>query len=709
MIGMKGLRVINSFRLYRSTARIYVGALCVFWLLGVHPFLGVHQVHAQSVFTLDWTNPQTEYPLGVGIPVPSSCPVRLSMRLPRPPSGVPSYSLVQFEVRPVAGRTFPSDGIVTVRLKCGWSSSDQENVIINIPVRAGTTISESEMIARFGTNNTNWIYIDGQWNGRTFDCLSGQANMPWTNADGVPMRLRLHSAESVASESADVKDAFKRFQESTIPYSPINELSSNGTNLSFTTGQLSQKEWVADISRMPKSWLLFAHFNDICISLDDFRKLDDAGRGILRTYVWCGGRLAVLGANRPSDLEGLIFANWERGLTINNPKKQIYQAGLGTVVLGQTTPSEDLHMLPSSERSRLARLSGDMDSDYWNWLIPEVGKTPIWTFLAMVLLIVGIAAPSILIWSRKIQRRIWTILAIPVLSLASVVTLFVYAAVKDGWGSLVRIRSITSLDPDGNGAVWSRHNYFAGTLPDGKIRLDADAELIPLRTNRSYASSQYQDETDQDQICSGILALRQQRQVSIAHAVKDVYLLRMESRIDSATGMPVTKNISERTLLATVCCDDSGRLFRAENVPPGQSVAWTETNPEDAIKWLKSFYDQQVLAVPADAPDSGSQSMFHWIAMPRYGWNRGATDGFQEEKLWQDEISTWGVDTPNKFLAFVDRAPQLEMCLDDAVETASLHMVVGRWRPRSQKSGEPTSQASESEGKGLQPQGFGEE
>jgi hypothetical protein len=611
--------------------------------------------------------------------------------------------LVQFEVRPVAGRTFPSDGTVTVRLREGWASADQQTAILKIPVRAGTTNAESEMIVNSGLNSSYWLIIYGEWNGRQYDNLSGQANMVWSNADGLAMRLRLHSAESVANESSDVKDAFKRYQESaTIPYSPINDLSSNGANVNFASGQLSHKEWVADIAKMPKSWLLFAHFNDICISLDDFRKLDDAGKGILTSYVWCGGRLEVLAANQSSDLEGLIFANWERNLTPQDPKKQIYQAGLGTVVLGQKTPSADLHMLPSSERSRLARLSGDLGSDYWNWLIPEVGKTPIWTFLAMVLLIVGIAAPSILIWSRRIQRRVWTILAIPVLSLASVVTLFAYAAVKDGWGSLVRIRSITSLDPDGNGAVWSRHNYFAGTLPDGKIRIDADAEFIPLRTRRSYTSLQYQDETGQHQIYSGILALRQQRQVSIAHAVKAVNLLRMESRIDAATGMPVTKNVSELTILATVCSDDSGRLFRAENVPPGQTVTWTETNPEDAIKWLKSIYDQQGLVVPADAPDSSSRSIFTWLSTRSYGWNMGAADGFQEELLWKDAISTWGVDTPNKFLAFVDRAPQLEKCLDEAVETSSLHMVVGRWRPRGQKPAESVSQAPESEGKGLQ-------
>lgn len=693
---MNGLRVINSFRLSRSAALVFAVALVSSW----SPFL--QQAHAQSSFTIDWTSPQTEYPLGVGVPVPSSCPVRLSMRLPRPPCNVPSYHLVQFEVRPVAGRTFPSDGTVTVRLRGGWASTDQQTAILKIPVRAGTTNAESEMIVNSGPNNSYWLIIYGEWNGRSYDNLSGQANMAWSNADGLPMRLRLHSAESVANESNDVKDAFKRYQESaTIPYSPINDLSSNGANVNFP-GELSQKEWVADISRMPKSWLLFAHFNDICISLDDFRKLDDAGRSILTKYVWCGGRLEVLAANGPSDLEGLIYANWERRLTLSTTKKQIYQAGLGTVVLGQKTPSADLHMLPSGERSRLARLSGDMGTDYWNWLIPEVGKTPIWTFLAMVLLIVGVATPSILIWSRRIQRRVWTILAIPVLSLASVVTLFVYAAVKDGWGSLVRIRSITSLDPDGSGAVWSRHNYFAGTLPDGKIQIDADAEFIPLRTRRSYSSYQYQDEQGQDQIYSGILALRQQRQVSIAHSVKDVNLFRMESRIDSELGMPVTKNISELTLLATVCSDDAGRLFRAENVAPGQTVAWQETNLEEAVKWLKSIYESQGLFLPADAPDSGSRSMFNWLTMPSYGWNRGAADGFQEEKLWQDEFSTWGVDTPRKFVAFVDRAPQLEKCLDGAVETASLHMVVGRWRPRGQKPAESVSQAPESEGKGLQ-------
>ncbi|MBU6239663.1 MAG: hypothetical protein KGQ51_17720 [Planctomycetes bacterium] len=693
---MNGLRVINSFQLSQSAALVFAVALVSSW----SPFL--QQAHAQSAFTIDWTSPQTEYPLGVGVPVPSSCPVRLSMRLPRPPFNVPSYHLVQFEVRPVTGRTFPSDGTVTVRLRGGWASTDQQTAILKIPVRAGTTNAQSEMIVYSGSNNSYWLYIYGEWNGRSYDNLSGQANMVWSNTEGLPMRLRLHSTESVASESSEVKDAFKRYQESaTIPYSPINDLSSNAANVNFT-GQLTQKEWVADISRMPKSWLLFAHFNDICISLDDFRKLGDAGRSILTKYVWCGGRLEVLAANGPSDLEGLIFANCERNLTPQDPKKQTYQAGLGTVVLGQKTPSADLHILPNSERSRLARLSGDMGTDYWNWLIPEVGKTPIWTFLAMVLLIVGVATPSILIWSRRIQRRVWTILAIPVLSLASVVTLFVYAAVKDGWGSLVRIRSITSLDPDGNGAVWSRHNYFAGTLTDGKIRIDADAEFIPLRTRRLYSSFQYQDETGQDQIYSGILALRQQRQVSIAHSVKDVNLFRMESRIDSESGMPVTKNISELTLLATVCSDDSGRFFRAENVAPGQTIAWQETNLEEAVKWLKSIYEGQGLFLPADAPDSGSRSMFNWLTMPSYGWNRGAADGFQEEKLWQDEFSTWGVDTPRKFVAFVDRAPQLEKCLDGAVETASLHMVVGRWRPRGQKPAESVSQAPESEGKGLQ-------
>jgi len=694
-------RNVMRFGLAKYLATV---CICVATLLALP-----HETHAQPhVFHIDWSNPQSNYPIGVGFPVPSSCPVRINMQMSQAAPTVACYHSVRFQVRPTNGLAFSTDGTVTVRITySSFGLWDEQAAVLTIPVRAGATVAESEMLARRGPTPQN-LKIDGAWNGRAFACLSSQAYFAWTGVDGQPSRLDLVSSDSIGNKSSMMQKAFDSLDSSGMTLAIVADPSQN-------IGSMSNRGYsncVADVARMPSNWLELAHFDEITTTLEDLRKIDDAGRQVLRRYVWCGGRLRVENAKAPDELQKIIAADWDRTVTSIPIQGQGHRAGLGLVVLGKyRDDSGDFLNDMAHDRSRLFRFEKNLADDYWKWLIPEVGKTPIWTFLGMVALLVGIGAPAIMLWSQKMQRRVWTILAIPVLSLASVLALFCYAAVKDGWGSLVRIRSVTTLDSEGNGAVWSRQTYFAGSIPEGRIRVGAQTELIPLYTTKAPYTVQYQDVIGEQQIHSGILTPRQQKQVSISHWVENARILQWGGDTTTATGMPTTKNVSPSRIVALVCSDGSGRVFQAENIAPDEMVSWQETDREGAARWLKRWYDAESLAIPSDAPDSNSSSLFRAF-WSRMDWGRAgvSTSDMEEEEYWTEELATWGPGVRLKFVALVDQAPHLEKCLENARETSSLHMVIGRWKPSVRDPlSEPKPSTADSEGKGLQREGFGEE
>lgn len=638
-------------------------------VLGTSPRLA----DAQYSFTLDASHKKEWL---IGNPLPSPCPVRMSMLISTANSLTPCYQSIRFRVQPATGRTFASDGKVTVQLHVSNYGDHRQTMNFHIPVRAGETVAEEGMVAYTALQGANSFQIEGAWNGMSYGRLSSNAYTTFYGQMPNSFFLELLSEDSINPLSGDMKSAFSAIENADFPVvlaGDVTKANIYGVN--------SGVHCLADVAKMPADWRQFAHFHHVSATPGTLKKLDEAGRRVLSQYVWCGGTLEVLGLSNPSDLKPIIQADWDRTIEVPNFQAQVYRAGLGSVVFNRRGGNETWDEL--NHASRLSRLSKRLGDDYWNWLIPEVGKTPIWVFLGAVALLVGIGAPAVLFWSQRMQRRIWTILAIPVLSLTSVLALFAYGTIKDGWGALVRIRSITTLDPDGNGAVWSRQTYFAASIPDGKIRLEPQVEMIPLYSNKMSPIAQFQDGTHQEQIYSGVLSLRQQRQVSITHGVNDVQILRTGSGL-SESGMPITKNISERTIAAVVCSDASGRLFRAENIPPGGIIAWQETEARDAAKWLRSFYDAQRLELPPDAPDQNARSIFDAIwRSPTWVTGNSISIGrtFEEEDCWTEAISTWGADTPRKFVAVVDQAPQLQKCLENAKETSSLHMVVGHWRP----------------------------
>jgi hypothetical protein len=691
---MRNIRRRNS--LCAAIARYLV--VCGLWIAIL--LAPLHPSFAQSNLSIDWTNAQSQYPIGVGVPVPRSCPVRITMRMANATPTAACYQPVRFQVRPIVGRTFPSDGTVNLRLEFNSYGSSDQTVVLAIPVRAGDSSAESGILMRWGLARSSF-QLKGAWNGRTLPNLSAQGYFMWSGLESQPMQLVLASSETVATNSPEIRAAFDAIEDSQVPLA-LATLQSQTVNTMMNQAVV---KCVADVARMPSNWLPLAHFDEIVATREDLRKMDAAGHQVLNHYIWCGGRLRVQDAHRPSDLEESIVADWDRSVTPTGILGQVYRAGFGFVVLGKDDrQTSDAPPDIYNHRSRMSRVLKNLGDDYWQWLIPEVGKTPIWTFLGMVTLLVGVGAPAILIWSQKMQRRVWTILAIPVLSLASVLTLSAYAGVKDGWRSMVRIRSLTLLDSDGNGAVWSRQTYFAGTIPDGKIRVGAQTELIPLQTLRGPNTVQYQDDSGQGQIHSGILTLRQQKQVSLTHWVREVKMLLMGETNDTTTGMPITKNASDSNIVALVCSDAEGRLFRAEQVSPGEIVDWQATDPENASQWLKSFYDAQSLTLPPDAPEFGSGSLFSWLLSAGTVWGSTgvSTSGFEEEAYWSQELANWGPDTRYKFAAVVDHAPQLEKCLENAQETSSLHMVIGHWRPSVPTRSEPNPSGAESDGKALQ-------
>jgi hypothetical protein len=654
----------------RFAWHIVIGLIGVISSVGMSPTL-----HAQwANFSIDVSKPLPEYPIGTAMP--TLCPVRVSMRTLPIFLASSGYQPIRFRIRPATGRTFPSDGTVTVRLHFEAYGAGKRTANFEIPVRAGDSEAESGMLVNCPRGHLN-MRVQCAWNGTYYQHLSSNGYVAWSpvlDTMRSPSRIFLTSKDSTWMNSA-MRKGRRNLQGPELPIAwaeePATRQQSNLNN------DPQWRQYLTDVEIMPSEWLQISGIDQVNTTLKELEELDDNARHCLNQYLWCGGTLCLLDEVPLEELKKSVNAEWDRSAFDKELGSEVYRAGFGSVVLKPKNGWAALDKWPT--RNRNERLSGTMRDEYWNWLIPEVGKTPVWTFFGIVVLLVGIGAPAILVWSQRIQRRIWTVLAIPVLSLASVLSLFAYGSIKDGWTSLVRIRSLTILDSEGNGAVWSRQTYFAGSLPGGRIQLSNDAELIPLRSRVSADVIQFQD--DSEQIYSGVLSLRRQNQVCITHPVRSLKLLRMGSPASADDGLPETINDSELALRAVVCCDELGRVYKAMDVPPKGRIAWQESTPDDASQWLKQLYDEQALVVPADAPDDRTYSIFDIFRVRSFPWNPAGMvySEFTEEEEWKTRIAIWGDKTPRKFVAVVDRAPKLEKCLREARETGSLHMVVGRW------------------------------
>ncbi len=722
--------------------------------------------------------------------------------------GKSGYCPVRVRVVPRKGLQFKDSGQLQVIFGAGsynpsMSFEPNRQVIVNVPIEAGTTQATGEMLGNFmhgDTNRYEMQYIYAKLNGRK---LRAQNSYFYGagNANNYECKYLILISEESAKNDSRRQEAIDEMAKTENWYSQESNVQAVGYTIAY-----------ADVRKIPSNWLYISGIGGIAIEFEDLARLDANGRECINQYVLDGGYLTInkvtsasevssflpidlnrrLGTQKVTSkngsertlvtiadfepptldlLEDTIWDDYQRalgnsyfngrpqissrrnsggpGMGVMEPfdaidhfagvvldvgkavldseiappihfASQLYDTlsktksysegevvlplflshGLGYVHLNnkrrgdQSNAFEDLingkyntvivnPQILYNVSNRTSRLGGGIGDDFWDWLIPSVGRTPAIPFLAFVVLFVGIGVPGIMYWSNRHKRRIWLVILMPLIATLCTLLLFSYGFLKDGFGAVLRTRSLSFIDDQGNGMVWSRQSYFAATV--SKLGMDVGEEtyLAPMPVNPYVSMTKSQQlDVEAGQKYVGVLPPRLQTQFSISHPLRNLKVIKRTVEVDPVLQAPSIQNDSDFTWSQAVFVDPHNEFFVASNTEQGQRAVFAVSTRADAELLLQKEYKTQELAPPADSPSADQTTLASTFNFMGYNKTGNATGQIIEEKVWESQIGksrNQSSLTPGTFVIFTKDAPYLEKCLPNAKEQDGVHMIVGRW------------------------------
>lgn len=334
--------------------------------------------------------------------------------------------------------------------------------------------------------------------------------------------------------------------------------------------------------------------------------------------------------------------------------------------------------------NRTGRLGGGIGDDFWDWLIPSVGRTPAIPFLIFVILFVGVGAPGVMAWSNRHKRRIWLVILMPFIAALCTIFLFGYGLLKDGFGAVTRSRSLSFIDEKGDGMVWSRQSYFAATVPTQGVELGKETYIAPMLVNPyTTNSTSKQLNVQEGQKYVGLLPARLQTQFSISHPLRNLSVIKRMAEVDSVLKGPAVQNASDFDWTQAVFISAKDEFFVASNTTIGQRASFAPCTRDDAEMILQQEYKRQPLAPPPDSPSADQTTLASTFNIFRVNRTGNSTGQIIEEKVWEAHIgksrNQVSCLTPGTFIIYAKEAPYLEKCMSNALEQDGLHMIVGRW------------------------------
>ena len=329
-------------------------------------------------------------------------------------------------------------------------------------------------------------------------------------------------------------------------------------------------------------------------------------------------------------------------------------------------------------------------SNFWDFLIPGVGLTPVLGFQILISLFAILIGPVNYWLLRRWGRLNLLLITVPVSALLFTATLLGYAFVHDGLGVRCRVRSFTELDQRrGEAVCWSRLSYYAGLSPSRGMTFPGDVAVYPLRlppddrrrgrapSNRperelEWLSPDTPDGLPDQRLSSRWLPSRVPTQFVTVRARQPPARLKVTV---PAGGPPQVENCLGTRIESLVLGDEAGNCFAAREIADGKTSTAEVVSTSIALDPIRHALRDNVL----QAPDGFT---LDWVANrnPIYynsppAPNLQAGQSLLERSLQEASQSL----APRRFVALVERSPEVELGLDSASEEASLHVIVGDW------------------------------
>jgi len=319
--------------------------------------------------------------------------------------------------------------------------------------------------------------------------------------DSSPLNLLL--SNSLSAE--DLQTAFKGLTNLVSGYSSVNIEKLGVVSQVSALDQLLRNNVFVNVSPLrfdrggaawPQNWIAYSSFDSCLIAAADYEQMPAAARQALRDYVAVGGHVTFVGTLVPPENWGPI-ANLRRLDTWRNPPAATdeHSYGLGHFSLQPVTSfsslssNEMVSAIGSWVRAahpwylptRTSRWHGDNVDFLPSLPVVPSARVPLRSFLMILLIYVILAGPVALHLTRRTNRRIWLLVAVPAFSLAFSFVIFGYALVSEGITPSIYRQSLTLLDqPRQHAATWGAFGVYTPlALRDG-LHFDHHTEVSPF-------------------------------------------------------------------------------------------------------------------------------------------------------------------------------------------------------------------------------------
>ncbi len=260
---------------------------------------------------------------------------------------------------------------------------------------------------------------------------------------------------------------------------------------------------------------------------------------------------------------------------------------------------------------------GSDGSWYFQNMIMEVGKPPVWAFCAMVGIFGSVLGPGLLLFTS--HRRSLMIFLVPIFSLIATSLVIAYGVLHEGFDSHVRVTSVTHFDERSKlGFAWSRQNYFSALPPregmkfggDTFIRKVYDHEfggrvvggIDPRRSNR------YNVYIADQQRWVGSLRPRQHQQYLIGHPVSADHIP-IQVKVDNEDQLQVT-NLTDQLLPFVVLRGSATDYYLITDLAPGQTQAGKEDTLDAVANQVSKLSSDMRPKVPEELQSRNSLMTF---------------------------------------------------------------------------------------------------
>ncbi len=329
--------------------------------------------------------------------------------------------------------------------------------------------------------------------------------------------------------------------------------------------------------------------------------------------------------------------------------------------------------------------------EYGNWLIPDIGKAPVFAFLVMISVFVIVIGPiNHFVLSRK-RRLILLLVTVPLGAGVVTIGLFGYALFHDGLETRARLRSYTHIDQRiGHVISLSRQTYYAGISPSGGLVFPRDSTVYQVEHEhfRSYARrpSPYAITMGEKQVLRrGYVASRTMAQFMVTRSAPTTAQLEIDESPDSP---PTITNRLGTQLQELLLRDGEGRYFHGQSIVEGDRATLQAINLGSATDAFQAILRDHIPDYPEGfEPDRSTASP--WFSVGPRNWGSAADAslpdpsfrfGLMERNLRRTLLSENKLQLePNSYVAVVPSSPEVPLGVARLREQASLHVIEGHW------------------------------